>query len=77
MSATYGARILAFYEDFFDIDYPLNKTDMAAIPDFTYGAMENWGLIVYRESALLFMDGVSDTSAKERVITVSSIIATF
>jgi len=77
LSATYGARILEFYEDFFHTKYPLNKTDMAALPDFTYGAMENWGLIVYRESALLYKPGVSDANAKERVITVSENEALF
>ena len=43
-----GADILSFYEDFFGTKFPLKKMDMAAIPDFGPGAMENWGLITYQ-----------------------------
>lgn len=45
---------------------------MIAIPDFSSGAMENWGLITYRETALLFNEGVSSESNKKRVATVVS-----
>ena len=45
---------------------------MIAIPDFSSGAMENWGLITYRETALLFNEGVSSESNKKRVVTVVS-----
>lgn len=43
-----GPDILKFYEKFFGIDFPLPKIDMVAVPDFSAGAMENWGLITYR-----------------------------
>ena len=43
-----GPQVLAYYEEYFDINFPLPKQDMAAIPDFAAGAMENWGLITYR-----------------------------
>ena len=46
-------KTLEFYEEYFDIKYPLNTLDMIAIPDFTSAAMENWGAITYRESVLL------------------------
>ena len=45
---------------------------MIAIPDFSAGAMENWGLITYRETALLFKDGVSSASNKQRIAIVVS-----
>lgn len=45
---------------------------MIAIPDFSSGAMENWGLITYRETALLFNEGVSSEGNRQRVATVVS-----
>jgi hypothetical protein len=48
ISGEVGPRVLYFYEEFFDVQYPLPKQDMVALPDFMAGAMENWGLITYR-----------------------------
>ena len=45
---------------------------MAAVPDFQAGAMENWGLILYRETALLYDPRESSTSNKQRVAVVVS-----
>lgn len=39
-----GPIVLKYFEDYFDMKYPLPKVDMIAIPDFSAGAMENWGL---------------------------------
>ncbi|XP_032798753.2 aminopeptidase N [Daphnia magna] len=65
-----GPKIQAFFEDYFQIPFPLPKQDMIAIPDFAAGAMENWGLITYRETALLYDEKKSSVSNKERVCEV-------
>ncbi|CAG4947451.1 unnamed protein product [Parnassius apollo] len=48
-----AARVLPYYKEYFDIAYPLPKIDLIAIADFSAGAMENWGLVTYREMCLL------------------------
>uniref|UniRef100_A0A4W6G5D0 Aminopeptidase n=1 Tax=Lates calcarifer TaxID=8187 RepID=A0A4W6G5D0_LATCA len=62
--------ILQFYERYYNATYPLSKSDQIALPDFNAGAMENWGLVTYRETALLYDPIVSSTGNKERVTTV-------
>ena len=54
-----GVRCLDFFEEYFDIGYPLPKQDMIALPDFKSGAMENWGLITYRSAKSLLLSIVS------------------
>ncbi|MDD5147698.1 MAG: M1 family metallopeptidase [Candidatus Daviesbacteria bacterium] len=63
-------KCLDFYEDYFDIDYPLPVLDMIAIPDFAAGAMENWGAVTYRESTLLIDEERSSTANKQWVALV-------
>merc|ERR550534_2568521 len=65
-----GVAILDYFGTLFGTNFPLPKQDMIAIPDFSAGAMENWGLVTYRETALLYQDGTSSTSAKQRVCLV-------
>lgn len=48
-----GVKILDFFNDYYQVPFPLEKLDMVALPDFDAGAMENWGLITYREIVLL------------------------
>jgi len=67
-----GPKMLEYFEKYFNAPYPLPKQDMIAIPDFSAGAMENWGLITYRETALLFKPGVSALGNKQRIATVIS-----
>lgn len=43
---------------------------MIAVPDFNSGAMENWGIITYRESALLYKKGVSSETNKQRIALI-------
>ena len=65
-------RLLAYFNEYFGIPYPLQKMDHLAIPDFAAGAMENWGAITYRESALL-VDPENSSSGTRQI--VASIIA--
>uniref|UniRef100_W5LNK3 Aminopeptidase n=1 Tax=Astyanax mexicanus TaxID=7994 RepID=W5LNK3_ASTMX len=62
--------ILKFFESYYNATYPLPKSDQVALPDFNAGAMENWGLITYRESALLYDPSVSSNGNKERIATI-------
>ncbi|XP_036624075.1 endoplasmic reticulum aminopeptidase 1 [Trichosurus vulpecula] len=59
-----AVTLLEFYEDYFNIPYPLPKQDLAAIPDFESGAMENWGLTTYRETGLLYDTAISSASSR-------------
>uniref|UniRef100_A0A669BIX0 Aminopeptidase n=1 Tax=Oreochromis niloticus TaxID=8128 RepID=A0A669BIX0_ORENI len=59
-----AVKMLDFYEEFFNIRYPLPKQDLIAIPDFQSGAMENWGLTTYRETSLLYDPLTSSVSDK-------------
>ncbi|XP_064088444.1 aminopeptidase N-like isoform X2 [Macrobrachium nipponense] len=65
-----GPDVLTFFEKYFKLPFPLPKSDMIAIPDFSAGAMENWGLITYRETAMLYDPAVSSASNKQRVLQV-------
>ncbi|MFT4925280.1 MAG: alanyl aminopeptidase [Phenylobacterium sp.] len=58
------ASILAILEDYFGTPYPYQKLDLVAVPDFAAGAMENAGIITYREQLLLLGD--SPTYAEQR-----------
>ncbi|NWR52832.1 AMPN Aminopeptidase, partial [Regulus satrapa] len=62
--------ILSFFEDYYNTSYPLPKSDQVGLPDFNAGAMENWGLVTYRENSLLFDAAYSSIGNKERVVTV-------
>uniref|UniRef100_A0A8R7UHA4 Aminopeptidase n=1 Tax=Triticum urartu TaxID=4572 RepID=A0A8R7UHA4_TRIUA len=71
-----GVKSLNLYKDYFATPYPLPKLDMVAIPDFAPGAMENYGLVTYREVALLFDDKSSSASSKQNIaITVAHELA--
>ncbi len=64
-----AADALDLYDDSFGLPYPLPKMDQVAIPDFEAGAMENWGLVTYREACLLANDK-TPKSHNEYVATV-------
>jgi tricorn protease interacting factor F2/3 len=66
----FGRQALAFCEDYYRIAYPLPKMDLIAIPDFAFGAMENWGAITFRENLLLHYPEITSRSGEERICEV-------
>jgi len=64
-----AAGVLADYQKYFDVPYPLPKLHIVAVPEFHTGAMENWGAIASRESYALIND---DSAFRERVKAASS-----
>lgn len=66
-----AAKSLEFYDDNFGVPYPLKKIDQVALPDFEAGAMENWGLVTYRESMLLAGKNATLGTKKGVALTVA------
>ncbi|GAA6234196.1 glutamyl aminopeptidase [Lates japonicus] len=62
--------IFDYFEEYFNMTYSISKLDKIAIPDFGTGAMENWGLITYRETNLLYDESQSSSYNKQRVASV-------
>ncbi|CAF3332001.1 unnamed protein product [Rotaria socialis] len=65
-----ASKVLPFYAEYFNIKYPIAKADQIAISDFAMGAMENWGLVTYRETALLIDPKFSSMDSRQRVAIV-------
>ena len=65
-----GAFSLRFLADWYDIPYPGDKLDLVAIPDFSFGAMENLGCVTFRETALLVDPATSTQAEQQRVADV-------
>lgn len=68
----FGQKALAFCEEYFRIPYPLGKMDLIAVPDFAFGAMENWGAITFRENLLLYDP---ETTSQAGVARICEVIA--
>ena len=63
-------KAIEFYEDFYQTPYPLPHSWQLALPDFSAGAMENWGLVTYREAYLLLDPDNTSLDMKRLVATV-------
>lgn len=63
----FGRKALTYSEAYYGIPYPLSKMDLIAIPDFAFGAMENWGAITFRENLLLHYPQITSKSGEERI----------
>lgn len=60
-----AVKSLSYYDSYFSIPYPLPKLDCIAVPDFSCGAMENWGLVTFRESCILFDEENTSSANKQ------------
>ncbi|MCP0886119.1 M1 family metallopeptidase [Ligilactobacillus sp. WILCCON 0076] len=63
-------KAIEFYEDFYQTPYPLPHSWQLALPDFSAGAMENWGLVTYREAYLLLDPKNTALDTQKLVATV-------
>lgn len=68
----HAIKTIEFFDEYFGVPYPLPKSDQVALPDFANGAMENWGLITYRESCLLYDPKNTSIADKQYISTVIS-----
>lgn len=68
-SIDHVVKALEYFETWFDIKYPLTKLDVVSLPNFSAGAMENWGLIVFKEEYLLLYNK-SDWLTKVKILEV-------
>ncbi|TVY43894.1 Aminopeptidase [Lachnellula occidentalis] len=66
----HAPKIIDYFSEIFDIDYPLPKSDLLAVHEFSHGAMEGWGLVTYRTTAVLFDEKTSDARFKNRIAYV-------
>lgn len=66
----FGSEVISFFQAFFKVDYPLRKLDLIAVPDFGAGAMENWGIITFRTTTLLYNERESSSEMQEQIATV-------
>ncbi|KAH1002212.1 hypothetical protein HUJ04_008323 [Dendroctonus ponderosae] len=65
-----ATKVLPYYKEYFNIAYPLPKIDLIAIADFGAGAMENWGLVTYRETTLLVDPQNTSAASKQNIALV-------
>ncbi|KAL8819431.1 MAG: hypothetical protein Q9191_007739 [Dirinaria sp. TL-2023a] len=65
-----AGKVVDYFSEIFHIDYPLPKADLLAVHEFSHGAMENWGLVTYRTTAVLFDEKHSDAKYRVRVAYV-------
>lgn len=63
-----GVDAIRAIERYFNQTYHLPKLDQVAVPEFMFGAMENWGLVKYHESYLLFNEQTSRNLDKEYIV---------
>jgi puromycin-sensitive aminopeptidase len=65
-----AVEVLPRLEDYFGVPYAFGKLDQVGLPEFEAGAMENAGLVTYREVALLLDPATASVAQKKRVAEV-------
>lgn len=70
-----AVRVIDFYEEYFGVTYPIPLSYHLALPDFSAGAMENWGLVTYREVYLLVDENSTVSSRQEVALVVAHELA--
>lgn len=70
-----AVRVIDFYEEYFGVAYPIPLSYHLALPDFSAGAMENWGLVTYREVYLLVDENSTVASRQEVALVVAHELA--
>ena len=70
-----AVRAIEFYEDYYGVKYPIPQSLHIAIPDFSAGAMENWGLVTYREVCLIVDENSSVASRQQVALVVAHELA--
>jgi aminopeptidase N len=70
LGLSFGRKALCYCEEYYGIPYPLPKMDLIAVPDFAFGAMENWGAITFRENLLLHFPELTSKAGVQRICEV-------
>src|SRR5712691_3442876 len=65
-------QIVSYFDKYFGIKYPYGKLDLIGLPDFSAGAMENTGLITFREVILLIDEQHGSPGLKKTIASVTS-----
>lgn len=65
-----ATKIIDYFSDIFEIDYCLPKLDLIAVHEYSHGAMENWGLVTYRTTTVLYDPATSDSRFRTKVVYV-------
>ena len=66
----HAIKTIDFFDDYFQTPYPLPKSDHVALPDFSSAAMENWGLVTYRESCLIADPASASLASKKQIASI-------
>lgn len=70
-----AVRCIEFYEEYYGVKYPIPQSLHVALPDFSAGAMENWGLVTYREIYLLVDENSTALSRQTVALVVAHELA--